>query len=177
MIKLKTLLIEGRYDYGCIMAQIDPEQSRKILDFNYHIVSEDMIYQEGNDYGREDDPHITIKYGLTEHYTQAQIQEMIKNIKPFEVMIGRLDVFENEKFDVIKFNVDGKGLRQLREIFDRLPNEDKYPKYNPHMTLAYVKKGLSEKFRKKSIRKVAKVMCDTVIYSDCGSKTQYTLCQ
>jgi hypothetical protein len=176
MIKLKDLLAENRYDYGCIMAQIDPEQTRKILDFNYHVIPEDMIYREGVDYGREEDPHVTIKYGLTEHYTQPQIQEMIREVKPFEVMIGRLDIFENEKFDVIKFNVDGKGLRQLREIFDRLPNEDKYKEYHPHLTLAYLKKGLCEKFRKKSVRKIAKVLCDTVIYSDCGNKTQYTLC-
>ena len=177
MIRLKTLLTEDvKYQYGCIMAQIRPQDATKILDFNCRLIGEEMIFMEGDDYGREDDPHITVKYGLTESYSQQQIEQVLEGVKPFPIMVGRLDVFENDRFDVVKFNVDGKDLRRLREVFDKLPNEDKYPEYHPHMTLAYVKKGLGEKFKKRSVNKVARIMCDAIVYSDRGNKTQYPLC-
>ena len=43
---------------------------------------------------------------------------------------------------MVKFNVDrNDDLVRLRERCDGYKNEDKYPDYKPHMTLAYVKKG------------------------------------
>lgn len=175
MIKLIHLL-EGKYDYGCIMACVDEHSTSKILEFNYKTISEDIIYKEGNDCGREHHPHITIKYGLIESYTEEQMKGMLHTVIPFDVQIKGIGVFENDKFDVIKLEVDGKGLRILNELFNKLPNHDAHPTYQPHLTLGYVKKGTGKKFVK-PVSKFARIPVKTLEYSDRGEKTYYNLCQ
>lgn len=174
MISLLSL-VEGRYDYGCVMAQIETEAARKILDFNYQTISEETIYKadEGN-FGREIHPHITLKYGLVNSYPEEQMREMLRNTTPFNVEIRGVSIFENEEFDVIKFDVDGKELRALNEMFSMLPNHDEYPEYHPHMTLAYVQKGAGNRFIR-SPKKIAKVPVNVIEYSDRGLKTYYNL--
>ena len=173
MISLMRL-IEGRYDYGCVMARIDEDAARKLLDFNYKMISEDLIYKEGNDFGREQNPHITVKYGLVQSYNEEQMKYLLRNVTPFDIEVQGISIFENDKFDVVKFDVDGKDLRKLNEMFSTLPNHDEHPLYHPHMTLAYVQKGMGKKFIK-SPGKFAKVRVKTLEYSDRGEKTFYNL--
>jgi hypothetical protein len=176
IIKLKYLLNEkyGDYSYGCIMACIDEASTRKILTFNYNIIPEDAIYREGDQYGREETPHVTLKYGLTKSYTQEQMKHLLRNVLPFSIQVKGIGVFENETFDVVKFDVDGKELRALNEMFSMLPNHDQHPEYNPHMTLAYLKKGSGRSFVK-SPKRFARLPIKMVEYSDRGEKTYYRL--
>lgn len=157
------------------MAGVGNEHAQKLLNFNKNIIQEDLIYKEGEDYGREVEPHVTIKYGLTESYNPFQIEQIVKNIKPFPIYLGKMDIFENDKFDVIKFNIDGRELRKLNELFSRFPNEDQYPVYRPHMTLAYVKKGYGKKYKNRSVGKISRLMVEKIIYSDCGDKNIFKL--
>lgn len=175
MISLMKL-IENRYDYGCVMANIDEKSTHKILDFNYKTISEDILYTEKDDesYGREKQPHITIKYGLVKSYTEEQIKKLLHHVTPFDIQIKGIGIFENEKFDVVKFDVDSPELRKLNEIFNNLPNHDEHPTYNPHMTLAYVKKGMGSRFVK-TPGKLAKVPVHTIVYSDRGKKSYINL--
>ena len=117
MIKLAQLITERTFNYGCIMAKIDEDAAGSILDFNYKIIDEDLIYKEGDEYGREKHPHCTIKYGLTKSYTEEQIRKLIHHVIPFDIVIKGINIFESENYDVIKFDVDGPVLHQLREIF------------------------------------------------------------
>jgi len=175
MISLMRL-IEGRYNYGCVMARIDEEAARKVLDFNYKTIAEELLYEEeGHHYGRETVPHITLKYGLVKSYTEEQMKQLLHHVSPFNVEIKRVSIFENEKFDVVKFDVDGKELRSLNEIFCKLPNHDEYKdEYRPHMTLAYLKKGFGKKFIK-TPTKTAKIKIETIVYSDRGEKKFFNL--
>jgi 2'-5' RNA ligase len=53
-----------------------------------------------------------------------------------------LTQFQNEKYDVVKFDVEkNEILSEIRRRCDCYKNEDKYTDYKPHMTLAYVQKG------------------------------------
>lgn len=175
MISLMRL-IENRYEYGCVMANVDEEAARKIIDFNYKTISEDILYINENDdsFGREQHPHVTIKYGLVQSYTENQIRQLLRQVTPFNIQVRGLSIFENENFDVVKFDVDGPELRKLNEIFSNLPNHDEYPTYNPHMTVAYVKKGMGKRFAK-TPGKVAKIPIRTIVYSDRGNRTYINL--
>jgi hypothetical protein len=175
MISLK-LLVEETYEYGCVMAEVPTEPARKLMEFSRATIPDEILYTEEDDdsYGREDHFHTTIKYGLTEKYDEDEIKEFLKNTKPFPIEIKGLSVFENEKFDVVKFDMEGKELRRLNKIFSDLPNEDEYPDYKPHMTLAYVKSGMGKKYVKKAL-KLSKIGVNTIIYSDRGNKTYITL--
>ncbi len=168
-------LVEGRYEYGCIMAQIDEESARLVLDFNYKMISEDFIYKEGDDFGREQHPHITLKYGLVGNYTEEQMKQMLRTTIPFDVQVKGVSVFESDdRYDVVKFDVDSPVLHQLHEMFGRLPNHDENPEYHPHMTLAYVRKGMGKRFVRNP-SKFARVPIKTVIYSDRGNRMYFNL--
>jgi 2'-5' RNA ligase len=173
MISLMKL-VEGKYDYGCVMARIDEESSRKILDFNRKTIGEHIIYKEGDEYGREESPHITLKYGLVNGYTEEQMKKILSKVTPFHIDVKGISLFENEKFDVVKFDVDGKELRALNEIFSKLPNHDQYPEYHPHMTLAYVRKGMGRHMVKEA-RKIAKIPVNSIVYSNRGEKSFFDL--
>lgn len=173
MIKLK-LLLEGRYEYGCLMAIIDDEYARKILDFNYKLIPDKFIYKDGKDYGREHHPHITIKYGFTKSYTEEQMKRMLKDIEPFHIRVTGISLFENDKFDVVKFDVKSKELDKLNNKFSKLPNEDEHPEYHPHITLAYVKKGSGKKFIKHK-KTFSNIPVKFIQYSDKGEKSFYNL--
>ena len=158
------------------MAKIDSESAKKILDFNYKFIGEEYLYTEDGDssYGREVDLHTTIKYGLVQSYTEEQMKQLIRQVTPFDVQVKSVSIFENEKFDVVKFDVDGPELRALNEMFSMLPNHDEHPIYHPHMTLAYVRKGMGNRFVKTPARG-ARVPVKTLLYSDRGEKKFFNL--
>jgi 2'-5' RNA ligase len=173
MINLQ-LLLEGRYDYGCVMGRLDEETSHKILEFNNRLIGEDVLYTEEENHGREVTSHVTIKFGLTESYSQEQMREILREIRSFMLEVRGTSLFENKSHDVVKFDVEGKELRALNEIFCKLPNEDSHPEYNPHMTLAYVRKGMGKNFVRESQR-FARVLVNMIEYSDRGVKSYYNL--
>lgn len=177
MIRLKQLITEIKYEYGCLMAMVPPAAATRIMEFGQKIIPDDILYfdpTEPDDYGREREPHVTIKFGLTEHYSKEQIAELLRGTKPFPVSIRGMDIFSNPQYDVIKLNVDGPELHRLREVCDKLPNEDKYPEYHPHMTLAYLRPGLGARFIRKTTS-LAKIQITTLAYSDRGNKSRYNL--
>ena len=65
------------------------------------------------------------------------------------IKVDGVDIFENEKYDVVKFNVSPDGaLQYLHDELSKLPNSNEFPDYKPHITLAYIKKGLGKKYIK-----------------------------
>ena len=178
MIRLKNLITEGKYTRGCVMAIIPPGFTSTIIDFGKQIIPDNMLYFDPlgvEDYGREEEPHVTIKFGLTQTYSQEQMGEMLKGIKPFYINIREMDVFQNPKFDVVKLNVEGEGLHQLRSKFDQLPNTDEHPVYHPHITLAYVIPGMGTRFKVKISQKFARIPINTIKYSNPSQVFFYTL--
>jgi 2'-5' RNA ligase len=144
MINMNRLLLEKRnssVDRGCLMAMIDGEFCHTLIKYNKRLVPEDILYKEGSEFGREEECHITIKYGFLPDLNELQIREILKGQKPFSATLKKLNIFQNDPFDVVKFEVESDVLRKLNEKSSKFPNDDKYPQYNPHMTLAYVQKG------------------------------------
>jgi len=74
-----------------------------------------------------------------------------KNIelKPIEVNLSGISIFENPEFDVVKFDVNSKLLTKLNTLMKQLPHTSTFPEYHPHITIAYVKKGEGNKYIKK----------------------------
>lgn len=129
------------------------------LKFLLQTNKDDLYEVEGEKYGIQENPHLTLLYGLKPNITKEQIEEVLaKTIDGDKIIIEieNIDTFENDSFDVVKFNV--KKTEQLQRIFDalsELPNENTFPDYNPHMTIGYVKKGLGEKYKKTYSHKVS----------------------
>ena len=137
-------LAAEEYDYSCTMVQAPGHIADRIRDLATRIAEED-IYNEDM-HGREDDPHVTIKYGI-HSADPAKLKEAFTKVRPFEVKLGRLSVFDNDKYDVLKVRVTGQGLHDANRLVSATERcTDTFPTYNPHMTIAYLKPGTGRKY-------------------------------
>lgn len=152
MIKLKDLITEGKggYDYGCVMLYFEPQKD--IVEFQKNINPDDLYTAEDNGgYGIETEPHCTLLYGLHEEVQLDEIEKVMDNIVFGYCRIHNPSLFENEKFDVLKFDVGyahkgGAFLHNANRMLSTLPHTTSYPDYHPHMTLAYLKPGKGKEY-------------------------------
>jgi hypothetical protein len=140
MIKLMDLLKENstsHYDYGCVMLYLD----FPLIKTWQKLILKDDIYEESGDstYGLEDIPHVTLLDGLHSEVTLEQVENALKEIKFSPCKIHNFSIFRNSKYDVMKFDVVGKNLKEANDALKTLPHTNLFPDYKPHMTLAYVK--------------------------------------
>jgi len=147
MIKLMNLLKEnsqGIYEYGCIMLYFNFPELGKIQE---HIDEED-VYEDPEDpsYGLEDEPHITLLYGLHDDVTLEQINKIINNFTFSTIEIFNPSLFENEDYDVLKFEADDEILNNVNKKLKTLPFTSKFNDYQAHMTIGYIKPGMGKKY-------------------------------
>lgn len=135
--------------YGCVM------MGAKMPDWkDKHTSGIDpadvYIKQYDDSYGIEDKPHVTIVYGIHEDEIDPEvIMDIIENdMKPVTVMIKEISIFENDEYDVVKYDVPvTKQILKYRNMFlDNFENTQSFPDFHPHMTLAYVKTGKGKKY-------------------------------
>lgn len=147
MIKLIDLLKENSsstYNYGCVMLYFNFPQLKKIQSN----IDENEIYTEEGDktYGLEDEPHITLLYGLHEEVTPDQVKKIVNNFE-FEskgILLDNISCFVKDKYDVLKLDAKGKILHEINKELKTLSHTSDYPKYNPHLTICYLKPGIGK---------------------------------
>ena len=177
MINLREMLTENRdasARRGCLMAMLSKEDTAKILKFSKQLIKDEDLYLEGNEYGRENESHVTIRYGFINDLNEIEIRQLLKGHKPFVVEIEGLDKFDTHpSYDVAMFKVSSPVLRKLNEMSGIHLNECDYPDYNPHLTLAYVQKGRFNKIKEGlQIKALIKEICYSPIS---GTKSYFTL--
>jgi 2'-5' RNA ligase len=152
--------------YGCIMMDADIKNWKE-----YHIagIDEDDVYLKPYDdsYGLEENPHVTILYGVHEEEVDPQkMADMIEYyMKPVTVTIKEIDIFPGKEYDVVKYNIPLTGkLQGYRDIFLQIPNTQDFPKFEPHMTICYVKSGSGKKY-KATLRESFQVTFTKGVYS------------
>ena len=159
--------LSNKIEYGTLLLFLEIPIWEKITSIIY---SED-IYDEP-DYGVEKEPHVTVLYGFKDEVTADEVFDVVKNtilIKPIEIGMMGISVFSNPNFDVVKFDVNSPELVKLHDAVKQLPNKEQFSKYNPHITIAYVKSGTGEKYIKK-FEKERKIMGIELIFSAKGHK-------
>jgi len=115
------------------------------------IIKSDDLYIKDNGYGIETEPHVTILYGFNNDVKANEAFELFKkntSLKPISIKISGISTFENDEFDVVKFDVHSEELTRLNKLMKTLPYTSEFDEYHPHITIAYVKKGEGKKYVK-----------------------------
>jgi len=124
--------------------------------------------------GREETPHITVKYGLHDQEPEA-VQKILADEGPITVTLGKTSVFPAKKVkagggpadDVLKIDVEGPELERLnKKISDALPHTDTFPDYKPHVTVAYLKPGEGKKYAGDDSLEGTKITLGAVTFSN-----------
>lgn len=138
------------YNYSCLMAVIEGDVADKILRFS-SLIPDSALYDDGSgENGREDEPHITVKYGIHTS-SEEEISFAISEEGSVTAKLGRMSIFENEEFNVLKLEVESPDLHRLNdEVTNNVECTNTYPVYHPHVTIAYLCKEFDYR----------KLMCD-----------------
>ena len=111
-------------------------------------IPEGELYIVPNDpsYGRETEPHITVRYGLAIDDT-APLAEL-SVVGPMTATLGKVSIFAGDKYDVVKVDVTSADLHKANKKVGNLvdvPGET-FKDYKPHATIAYVNPGEGQKY-------------------------------
>ena len=143
------------YEYGCAMLYFDLPDIKEI----HKKIDKDDIYDEVG-FGLEKDSHLTLLFGILPDKIKSD-KEIFDTILEFKIptlILYNGSIFENDDFDVLKFDVKSKMkdykkkddvLFQInKELTDKFPYKTDYPEYHPHSTISYLKKGTGKKYIK-----------------------------
>lgn len=136
-------------EFSCLMCDFNIPKWDKLEKM---ILPEDL-YTEEEGLGFEEEPHITVLYGLHDDVKVDDVRNTVKETmgeqKDVVAELAGISMFENEKFDVLKFDVVSNDLKKLNKAVTKFPYTSDYPDYVPHMTIAYLKAGTGKKYCKK----------------------------
>ncbi|MFW6219468.1 MAG: DUF5661 family protein [bacterium] len=153
------------YEYGCLMVKFIIPEWKDIL----WQIDLDDLYTEEEGYGLEKEPHITILYGFHDKNSNLhnKIFKLFEKVNDYiEANVTKIDKFSNEKFDVLKLNIESPRLRELNKYFkENYEYTNKFEEYKPHMTIGYFKKGHADKYIK-DLKKPIKIKSKLLFYSN-----------
>jgi len=152
MEKIKTILNEmgilseqQKFRYGCVMLYFgfpDMDKVHNLIDPN------DLYEEDGEDYGFETEPHVTLLFGLHKGVPTSTVEKVLDDRTFYTCKGHNASIFENEKYDVLKFDIEGDGLHEINDELKKQPHTSDFPDYHPHMTIAYLKPGKGKKYIK-----------------------------
>lgn len=140
---------EQVHDYSNTQVPIFGKVAKEIVNFGNRIPDTEIYTnpEAGYESGRENEPHITVRYGLaTDDVTD--LKKAFKDTPPIKAKLGKVSIFEADDHDVVKVDIDSPELRKANKIVGDtvdLPGET-FKDYKPHATIAYVKKGEGKKY-------------------------------
>lgn len=171
----KSLINEEKVNYGALMLYFDIPKWDKLIDK----IKDDDLYDDGSGtFGREDKPHLTVLYGFHDTVKSDDIKDVVSkyNTNDFKLSTSKVSLFENEDFDVVKFDVEPtEELNKLRKEVEKFPKTLTYKDFHPHVTIAYVKSGEGKKYVK-DFNDELKLKPNKIIYSTKDkNKTEFNL--
>lgn len=96
--------------------------------------------------GREDNPHVTVKYGL--HTDRPElVKALVAGYGAVSLVFGKTAIFEGVDHDVLYTEIESASLVALNQLIsDSLQVTNTQPIYVPHATIAYLKPGLGKQY-------------------------------
>ena len=140
---LERVLLESRFKYSNMQINIEDPYVKHIK-YLQHFFKQEHLAKDGI----EKQHHITLLFGIKSN-SKNLIKDSFFEVKtpPFFINVESIEVFRNET-DVVVLKCSSPELIELRKHFEeRLPFKRTHKDYKPHITLAYVKSGLGDKYK------------------------------
>lgn len=140
----KLLTEDRKYEYGCAMLYFNFPEMKNI----HSLINPQDLYEDPDDstFGLETEPHCTLLFGLHDEISTENIKHILGNYVFSTCKLSNPSLFKNEKYDVLKFEVEGPNLHLVNKDLRNYPHTNSYPDYQPHCTIAYIKSGLGQKY-------------------------------
>lgn len=167
-----------QYDFSSAHVDLPTSLASEIQNWGNNKISDDHIFVSQTDpsFGREDEMHITVLYGIHSEKPD-QVKKFVKDGE-IKVTLGKVEVFSNPlKFDVVVISVESPDLVDLNEKMRKdIEYTNKYSEYKPHVTVAYVKKGKGWQHQGYDKWEGKNFLCDYIVFSSKnGSKERISL--
>jgi 2'-5' RNA ligase len=135
-------------EYAFLM--IDYDTPEIIKDIHNKISDEEVYTEKDKEYGIEHETHVTVVPCLDNDVNLDKIKKMLEPLEKYKLMLNNISMFtNNEKFDVLKCDANSFILKDTnKKITSKFPTHSEYKEYNPHVTIAYLKKDIGEKYTK-----------------------------
>ena len=132
---------------------IDYDTPELIHDIQNILPSEELYTEDNADYGIEYETHVTLVPCLDNDVDVEELKKLLQPIDKYVLMLTNVSLFtNNENFDVLKCDANSIVLSDTnRLIKSKFPTHSEYKDYNPHVTIAYLKKGLGDKYTKEML--------------------------
>jgi protein-tyrosine-phosphatase/2'-5' RNA ligase len=165
------------YDYSSVQVNLPKDICTQVIEWGKKNIPDEDIYEgKGEDaekYGREDRCHVTVLYGI--HTNEfSDVEEHLKGAGIIKLKFGKIGFFskEDKPYDVVMVEIDSKDLHKLNKaLSDNLEFTNEFPKYEPHMTIAYVKKGKAKKYEGQTLLD-GDITVEEVIFSPAKGKKE-----
>ena len=163
MAKKVAETFKEAYDFSSVQIQIPEDLANEIYQWGLdNIPDTDLCPTEK---GRETDIHITLKYGL-HNFDFTEVRNILGGKGPINIELGPMSLFNSDNYDVLKIDIISSDLHRLnKQICKGMEYTDTFPKYKPHLTLAYLNKGAGDKFVGNKDFKGRKMRLDSVLFS------------
>lgn len=132
------------YDFSSVHIDVPIKLAQEIVEWGEKVIPDAVLFQDPKTMllGREDEPHVTVLYGIHTRYPR-QIYQVLRNEQSIHIQLHDVHVFnEMEWFDVVTIKVSSPELERLNaKLRGQIKHFNRYKTYIPHITLAYVEKS------------------------------------
>jgi hypothetical protein len=135
-------------EYAFLMIDYDTPE---IINDIHNLLTDDEIYTEdGKEYGIEHETHVTLVPCLDNDVNIEELKKMLLPLDKYVLILSNVSMFtNNENYDVLKCDASSMALHDTnKKITSRFPTHSEYKDYNPHVTIAYLKKDVGNKYTK-----------------------------
>ena len=152
---------QSRYKNASTQVNLRPEQAAKVKEAGRMIPDSDLA---GN--GREDQPHITVKYGVNDRAAEI-LREKLAQAKPFEATLGKIKTFppteNSDNAAVVHAEVHAPELEQLhKEVAKHVGTKADDFEFRPHVTLAYIRPEVASRYEGRADLEGTKIPIDSI---------------
>ncbi len=161
-----------KHEFQTTQANLPTALATKLKRYQRSLAKDDVLELE-------DQPHITVKYGLHADVTLQDVKRVLAGQGPVYVSFGPNGVFPaGDDGAPLYVSVVSPDLQRLHALLsDALPNTETHAGYTPHATIAYLKPAAAAKYAgQQSPLSGTSATIDSIAFSDQnGDQTEIKL--